>query len=274
MLSRRLVLLLCLPVFGTGCATRETIPNVRARNVNSIKVGAVRRHGPETLLGSSSEPDVPSGVSIGVQRMHALYNQEPRYFIPASGELQVVSLERAARYNTKWHDFEEDVRGWKALLAADRLPSALRQAGQQLTEIPWMNAAHVFLAKPRRRTYPWGKAILFLTTYVQGSTGAPVNNDTLVLVAQGITNDGRYAVNGRFEIRHPKLPVSTYTGRASGKVYFMKDDEYRTGRAGRWLNAQSDDSFEPTFGEYDGFLAGLRISPPLSRQVLTPGSSR
>lgn len=101
--------------------------------------------------------------------------------------------------------------------------------------------------------------MMFLTSYVQGGTGGPVNNDMLVLVVQGFTNDGRYAVKGHFEIHHPKLPNSAHDKSFAGKVYFPIDDE--GDRAEKWLDAQADSAFTPSFSQYEALLAALEILP-------------
>lgn len=72
--------------------------------------------------------------------------------------------------------------------------------------------------------------------------------------------DGRYAVNGHFEIRHPKLPdLDWRAGDKGRKVYFSVDEE--TEAAERWLDGQADESFEPSFAAYEEFLTALRIEP-------------
>jgi len=171
--------------------------------------------------------------------------------------VQVVSIER-------YFDYERpaSLGQWRSLL---RSASLLDDQAQkmlyetQLSEIPWINAGRCFHGKLRKRSFPWGDAVLFLTSYVQGSHGGPVNNDMLVLVAQGFTKDGRYAVNARFEIHHPKLPDSTWDERRHGLVVFSIDDERE--EAERWLDAQPDDSFVPTISQYEEFLSSLEISP-------------
>lgn len=248
----------------TGCADIETVPRVAVSdNDSGIEIRGIRESGPSCLIGGGLDmngkalpPDLPSRAIIGVKRVEPLHNKEPRYFIPASGTVQVVSVERYSDYGgfsvlKKWRDLlnEEDVPGadTQRMLFKDQIP-----------EIPWMNAGRCFHAKLRKKRFPWGDAVLFLTTYVQGNTGGPVNNDMLVLVAQGLTNDGKYAVNAHFEIHHPSLPDSAWDERRSGKAVFSIDDENE--EAERWLDSQSDDSFAPSIGQYEVFLSSLVIS--------------
>lgn len=258
--------------FLCGCATQrpttETLPAVEiVPNESGITIGDFNPHGPKYLLGGipyrNGQPapfDVPAGVWARAKRLESLYNSEPRYFIPASGSIQVVSIERPAAYNTPYKNFEADVERWKWLLGSAELgPETQAYLNhQQLSEIPWTNAGSCFHAKLRRRSFPWGNALIYLTSYVQGSTGGPVNNDMLVLVLQGMTKDGRYAVNAHMEIHHPGLPTSLWDKRTEGLAVFSIDDQ--TQEAEKWLDAQPDDSFAPSFRQYDEFFEALRIT--------------
>lgn len=144
---------------------------------------------------------------------------EPRYFIPGSGMVQVVSIERYSDYPRGKAILEK----WRKLLnPSDALgaPEQKMLYTTQLAEIPWMNAGRRFHAKLRKRNFPWWDAVLFLTSYVQGNTGGSVNNAMLVLVAQGLTKDDRYAVNAHFEIHHSRLPDSSQNERRRGKAVF------------------------------------------------------
>ena len=250
----------------SSCATVETVPNVSVKPSGSgIEITDVQAHGPKNLLGPNvavggtpSHSDTPSGVTVNLRRIRSLHNKEPRYFIPASGSLQVVSIERYGDYPGQ----QGSLSRWRELLQSGEAvdPGTQKMLHKsQLAEIPWMNAARCFHGKIRKRTFPWGNALMFLTSYVQGGTGGPVNNDMLELVVQGLTKDGRYAVNGHFEIRHPKLPDSSWDTGSKGKVRFSIDDE--TEAAERWLDSQNDGAFEPTLDQYESFLAALQISP-------------
>jgi hypothetical protein len=250
-----------------GCATKETVskeafPILQIMpNSSGITMHACQTHGPENLLGNIGDsPDVPAGVSAAVERIRPLHNKEPRYFIRASGKLQVVSIQEGPGRAATIAGLENTVHKWRLLLDNEGIPD--KEARQilyqgQLSEIPWINAGRCFHAKLRHRIFPWGKAVLFLTAYVQGGTGGPVNNDMLVLIAQGITNDGRYAVNAHFEISHPKLPESSWDDHTKGKAVFDIDEE--DGKAEAWLDAQPDDSFIPAFSQYETFLHSLSI---------------
>ena len=240
-----------------SCATKETVPQVSVKpNGSGIEVASIKSMGPSSWLGRSrgpdgeiNKPDTPTQTALSIERIQDLQNKEPRFFIPASGRLRVVSVENFSTYPDP-----EDLVGLQRYLGM-----AKGAAPDSPPEIPWMNAARVFKAKLRVVEYPWGKAVLYLTSYVQGRTGGPVNNDMLTLVCQGLTKDGRYAVNGKFEIRHPKLPKSLWDERQEGLAVFSIDDDCE--EAERWLSAQLDDVFTPSFRQYEEFLSSLVIEP-------------
>jgi hypothetical protein len=249
-----------------SCVYTETIPRVVVQpNDSGIEVSSIQSHKPGWLIGRSldadgnlSRPDIPARTVIQVKRTRSI-PYKGGYFISASGVVQVASVERYSDYGK---NATAALLRWRDLLSSphplgDQEQKMLYQT--QLSEIPWMNAGRCFHGKLRKRSFPWGDAVLFLTSYVQGSTGGPVNNDMLVLVAQGLTKDGRFAVNAHFEIHHPKLPGSSWDERRQGLVMFDIDDEGK--EAERWLDHQPDDAFSPTFEQYERFLNSLEISP-------------
>jgi hypothetical protein len=267
MLARHTLLTLCIVGALSGCASVESIPKVNVLlNDSAIQIADSRDHGPESFLGAIGlPPDIPSGTTIALKRIEPLHNKEPRYFIPASGRLKIVSLENQKKYN-----LTKSLDAWKTLLDADVPQSEMHgRLERQLSEIPWMNAGRCFHAKLQKHTFAWGKAILFLTSYVQGKTGGPVNNDMLVLVVQGVTFDGKYAVNGHFEIRHPRLPTNSWDERKQGKAVFDIDDE--TEQAEKWLSTQPDSSFNPSIQTYLSLLNALRIAPKSKRGQAATG---
>ncbi len=245
-----------------SCSTTENIPRVEILpNESGLEIGEFVVHQPQTLMGnypsSQSPPDVSSGVSTHVKRIHPLRNKDPRYFTPAAGTLHVVSIEHPENY---YDGFGESIEEWTTFLALGKNTDAetfSQFTSGQIGEIPWINGGRSFHGKFRHVEFPWGNAVMFLTTYVQGPTDSPVNNDMLVLVTQGFSNDGKYAINGRFEIHHPDLPDSIYADIPQGKMLFSLGDECAEVEA--WLTAQANDSFEPTITSYEHLLNALVI---------------
>lgn len=266
------VALLCLG----GCATRETIPSITVLpNDSGIEAGRVESLEPGWLIGKGRDeegrvdpPDLPSRAIIKIKRVQTLHNKEPWHFIPASGIVQVASIERYSEYPGARH-----LGPWRQLIqSSSPLSEEARKKfnDSDPSEIPWANAARCFHGKMAKRTFPWGDAVLFVTHYIQGKTGGPVNNDMLVLVVQGFTKDGRYAVNARFEIHHPALPDSLWDDRRKGRAVFSIDNQ--CDKAEDWLDSQPDASFSPSIGQYEKFLSSLEISAgsPINRKEKKP----
>lgn len=255
-----------------GCATtnpppKETIPVVTvAPNASGIKIDSSENHPPRNLLGAAGA-DTPSGVTLSVEQIPPPTDAKHVFFIPASGQLQVVSLERIADYGAGPRSIAGTLPVWISLIEdparTDKEIRSILYNGQ-LDEIPWINDGRCFHAKLRRLTFPWGRAILFLTCYVQGP-GNGLANDDLILTIQGFTNDGRYAVNGRFGIHHPKLTTGPWPQRPSKKGLIEFDLDKQDDNAEAWLDAQPDDSFQPTLTQYETFLQSLQITPPAKK---------
>jgi hypothetical protein len=169
----------------------------------------------------------------------------------------VVSVEAPEKYTTRYTNKRQELDALRSAPSRGDLDALCTRRGEH--EIPFMNATRCFQARPRIIGFPWDRAVMFLTTYAQGRTGAPVNNDMLVLMVQGLTKDGRYAVNGHFDIRHPLLPDTMDDTHAKGRRIFDLDEHGE--QAAAWLNRQRDDSFHPRMEQYVGLLSALEIGP-------------
>ncbi len=248
-----------------SCATRDSRPVVRVLpNDSGLVCSDFAFRPPHNFLGEGWDmkgrkfpPDTPSGMRARVERSNPIRVKGSRYMVSASGSLAVVSIERPGDYRTKYYDMEEDIQRLRRALTARAPEIARTHKGGD--EIPWMNAGSCFQAKARVLDFPWGRGLLYLTTCVLGSTGAPVNNDMLVLVVQGLTTDGRYAVSGHFDIRHPRLPDTMDDDRAKGRAIFALVDQDAAAEA--WLNRQPGASFQPTLAQYEILLRALEITP-------------
>lgn len=243
----------------TGCVNQTEFPTVSVSpNQSGIVVGAFEKQ-EERKKGSFD--DAPSRVVAVVPRQQLLHNSEPRYFTPASGLVQVVNLGSDGGLAGV-----DTLQKWKELLASSESVGDETQRmlyKSQLSEIPFMNAGRCFHGKIRKCSFEWGQAIMFITLYVQGNTGGSVNNDMLVLVVQGLTNDGKYAVKAHLPISHPDLPggIDWKKSEIGKRKDFKIDDDGST--VEKWLDRQADMSFSPTFLQYEQFLSALKIQPAL-----------
>lgn len=248
------VTILVSSVFLPSCSTPGTLPRVHIQtNSSGLEVGDFHSHG--------SGGGHPPGVTASMRSISPLHNLEPRYVISADGTLQVVTVERPESYDIPGMSLARDCLRWKTMLSTENPtgPATMDAATRnQVQEIPWYNAGRCFHAKVRYRKFPWGKAVMFLTTYTQGPSGGTLDSDSLVLVVQGLTDDNRYAVNGHFPIRHSKLPDSTHNKHSNDKANCPLE---KPDIAEKWLNGQPDASYDPTFSQYEALLRALVIMP-------------
>ncbi len=259
-----------------SCAHRETVPLVSVRpNDSGLKCGPFEFRAAYNLIGGRSyrdgkpnPPDVPPGVRAGVERVNPVRIGAGRYQVRASGGLVVVSVENIRKYPVTFRGGGNSLEELRTALWQEG--AAEWRPGDGGKEIPWMNAGRRFQAKSRTVSFPWGRASLSLVSYVQGATGGPVNNDGLVLSVQGLTNDGRYAVSGHFDIRHPLLPDTMDDEKQKGRRSF--DIDHQSAQAEAWLDQQRDESFQPAFGQYITFLSALDIRPSRKGMIKTDGN--
>lgn len=239
-------------IFGS-CATRESVPQVRLLgNKSGLKPEAIEFVDAYSFLNSSGPPDVPPGIHLVVGRANRFKFSGSRYLVSSNGRVRILSVENPKKY----HLTENLARLRQSLSAGD--PSiACTIHGED--EVPWMNAGRQFIARREIREFPWGKALLFVTKYVQGPDYGPLTNDSLTYVAQGITHDGRFAVAGQFDMRHPSLPDMTDEGISPGRLNLRQGTAEDDQKVERWLDSQSGDSFSPKIRQIYEFLEAIEI---------------
>jgi hypothetical protein len=256
-MNKALPLILCtVCLILVSCAHPETTPLVTLKpNDSGLVCGEFvvkpahysLGEGWDSLTGKKYPPDVPPGVFAAVQRSNPIRVKGSRYMVSDSGRLAIVSVEQPQKYSTKWSDEVQELANLRTALNRGDVRALCTTSGGD--EIPWMNASRCFHGKARIVQFPWGRAVMFLTTYVQGPMNeVPVNNDMLVLTVQGLTADGRYSVNGRFDIRHPRLPDTMDDRNAWGRRSFDLGDRKQLSAAEAWLDRQPDDAFQPGLG--------------------------
>ena len=198
-----------------------------------------------------ARPDVPPSRIARLRPPLPVQTHGARYIIAPGGALQILSLADI--------DAFPNLRGKCGSLATLIAQDDLRGYDSQIPELVFQNASQVFAGKPRIHEFPWGRGIVFLTSYIQGKAGCLVNNDMLVLNLQGLTHDGRFGICGHFAIRHPRLPNTMDDRRGGPYMAFDLDTEGK--RAGAWLNQQPDESFSPSISAYVELFSHLVIGP-------------
>jgi len=108
-------------------------------------------------------------------------------------------------------------------------------------------------ARFERKSYPWGKAISFLTTSTQNREYSP-SNDSLRYEVWGVTQDGRHVVHAALCTSHPKLPPDSLRAReVTSTVALKKDPDYAL------IERCPPQDFKPNLTSIDKMIGSLKM---------------
>ncbi|MBN1438967.1 MAG: hypothetical protein JW929_06105 [Anaerolineales bacterium] len=121
-------------------------------------------------------------------------------------------------------------------------------------------AAQVFHAHYRVVPFVNGSGIRFISEYAQYC--APINNEDMFLVYQGLTGDGQFYVSAVLHISHPSLPASAmpFPGGVDQGQFCDQYESYIADITNQ-LNAQPEASFLPSITLFDSLIVSITISP-------------
>jgi uncharacterized protein YraI len=154
---------------------------------------------------------------------------------------------------------------WMDLMANERM----RALGQLLADqpsgfvgefpaLPWNNAAQVIHAQIHYLDFQNGRGVRFLTQSNQEAR--PINNQELVYVFQGISEDGLHGVTAYFPVNHPSLPDGPQMSDADYQA-LMQNLDMRLEEATRMLDDSRADLFSPNLTLLDSVIQSLHIVP-------------
>jgi uncharacterized protein YraI len=124
--------------------------------------------------------------------------------------------------------------------------------------LPPYNAAQDIHAQIHYLGFQNGRGVRFLTQHNQEAR--PINNQELVYVFQGITEDGLHGVTAYFPVNHPSLPDGPQMSDADYQA-LMENLDTRLAEATRTLNESRANSFSPSLALLDDVIQSLQILP-------------
>jgi hypothetical protein len=174
----------------------------------------------------------------------------PRYFYPAYSAICVIPLT-----DSSVTDFAKSYPHIHHAAAKLRKLLVKRPARfkfyDDLTDLPFNNAAGIVQSKVQYLNFKTGKGVLFLTQYSQDDLPTPINNEELTCNFQGLTNDGKYYVAARLAITHPSLPKGIDLAKKPDPAKnYLKREERR-------LNSFPDASFRPSLKSIRAMIASI-----------------
>jgi hypothetical protein len=108
-----------------------------------------------------------------------------------------------------------------------------------------------------RLSLPWGKAIAYFVQASKDGKWHEPNNEELQYQIRGVTDDKKYTIVGRFQVRLAQLPADSKTAQDAGgdlkKLHAF--ESYKL------LNREDPNNFEPSLTEMQNLVGSVRILP-------------
>lgn len=174
-----------------------------------------------------------------------------------------LAMEQAQVYIARVQEYEAAADFAPGIIAdLQRLNDSINNFSDCVPELPLNEFFRVcdhqqFNSNLKHLDFENGSGTRFVTVYgIQDM--APVDNEHLTYVFQGLTNDGKYYVKAIARVAHVQLPEN---GEIPSEVYAATDFsvvERYFGSIEQQLN-QGESDFSPTLGWIDAFLKSLRV---------------
>jgi hypothetical protein len=124
--------------------------------------------------------------------------------------------------------------------------------------IPPINAGQIIRAQVQWLDFGSGIGVRFLTQYNQAAN--PINNEGLVYIFQGITNDGLHGVTAVFPLDAAGLPDGPAMEEPAYTA-FIENIEAEMTAVIEHLNAAPDSDFDPSLSQLDALVQSINITP-------------
>ena len=258
---------LALAVLAAGCAAAPSLKTAahegvsftyRAADFDGVEVKQRRKLTAQEIGDGIDEGIAPAHFCFHLKARHPLpaLEQGPRYFFPAPSFVCAIPLQddSVADFGETYPGLPRSAARLRTLLRERPAQAALRGA---FPDLPPNNAGRSFLSRFQYLEFRSGSGIAFLTQYSQEIEPNPVNNEELMLVFQGLTDDGRYYVAARLAITHPSLPRGIDFTDA-----IERDRQWRYLKQGeKDLDRLPEDSFRPPLSALKDLLSSLSVGP-------------
>jgi len=254
-LSATVLLTACVATLGQREQNlREAKPNEVPFIYNTNDYGKVEI---ESVAKTVAEPgdmptEAPAHSCFHLKDKRALpaLDKGPRYFYPAFSTICIIPLtdSSVADFSKSYPYIYEAAAKLRKLLA--KRPAKFKFY-DDLTDLPFNNAAGTVQSKVQYLDFKTGKGVLFLTQYSQDDPPTRINNEELTCNFQGLTNDGKYYIAARLAITHPSLPKGIdATKKPVPNKKYVRQDEQR-------LNSFTEASFRPSLKNIKAMIASI-----------------
>lgn len=123
--------------------------------------------------------------------------------------------------------------------------------------LPAFNAAQMLRTQVEYLRFQNGSGVRFLTMYAQAAY--PVNNQGLIYVYQGLTDDGKYYVSAILPVTHPDLQPTGANAPNGDWPAFNENFENYLAEITLQINQYEAGSFSPTLTVLDGMMESITV---------------
>lgn len=246
---------------GTNTATPEPTSNLPLISGPDVAFQGVQFHLPADLASGVHAQVAPAIEGMGesypayVEFTLADYNSQFRL----KPQVKVTPVSELGESAT------QDVQELKKLLAEQ--PTTL-QTGIGIPILPPMHAGQLIDAQLQYLTFTNGSGVRVLTQFAQDAW--PVNNEDLVYVFQGLTNDGSYYVSAFLPLTAPFLPEHVDDPAAVPAVDGIPFPDFTSSSFGsdygsyqqavtHKLDMTSPEEFSPALSKLDDLIESLQV---------------
>jgi hypothetical protein len=176
------------------------------------------------------------------------------YVLPDQPFFQRIHVYRLAEFLTLRPQASASVDSLKALIAGGA------PGPDALPVLDLFGAAQIFHAQYQVVSFASGSGIRFISEYAQFY--APINNNDMFLIFQGLTSDEQYYISAVLRISNPILPANA-DNPPGGLSWEDFGNQYAAYVADitTQLNAQSEASFIPSITLLDTLIQSITITP-------------
>ena len=128
---------------------------------------------------------------------------------------------------------------------------------ESIPVLPAFNAAQMIRTQIEYIPFQNGRGVRFLTMY--GQAAYPVNNEDLIYVYQGLTDDGTKYISVILPVNHPDLQPTGANVPNGDWAAFNENFETYIAEMTLQINQYESNSFNPTLTVLDGLVESLQV---------------
>ncbi len=250
---------------ATGAATPLTTPvagqpasSITPTDISgeSVEYEGVRLIVPSAVANNAYGETLPADTAGSPDEPFSIYPETTAFYfenyqVPVSYTDQILMIFPVAEYESI------DSGVGAKISALRRLLDSRSTTGQAtLPLIPGYDGEQIFYSNVKFFNFKNGRGVRYITMY--GDEVSPVNNETLMYIYQGLTDDGEYLVSALLPVNSPILPDSYEIPDGDYDAFEANYDQYISDITKK-LNAEAEPRFLPNLQLVDGMLLSLSV---------------